>query len=246
MVKNHLPARQETCMGSLGWDNPLEKGMATHSSILSWKIPQTEEPMGYSSWVLRVGRDWVTNTHTHFYGTGSATQSSSQPFQAFLGTLWFGMAGETFVSISTNYWPTAMCVTARAGVFHLTGHSTWQLCVWHSGKGRGQLPSASGFGAWWTGCRCWAVGAEAAPGRPPSPAARSERCSGLSPTAASSGASVSSSAPCSGPLPGWVPSGQSHLARQDTRRKVRGFPPCGMFRKCLKPTCGLTLKQKRK
>ena len=114
MVKN-LPARQETCTGSLGWEDPLEKGMATHSSILSWKIPRTEEPVGYSSWGLRVGRDWVTNTHTHFYGTGSATQSSSQPFQAFLGTLWFGMAGETFVSISTNYWPTAMWMCSSQG-----------------------------------------------------------------------------------------------------------------------------------
>ena len=56
MVKN-LPARQGTCTGSLGWEDPLEKGMATHSSILSRKIPRTEDPVGYSSWGLRVGRD---------------------------------------------------------------------------------------------------------------------------------------------------------------------------------------------
>ena len=43
MVKN-LPARWETQVGSLGWEDPLEKGMATHSSILVWKIPGTEEP----------------------------------------------------------------------------------------------------------------------------------------------------------------------------------------------------------
>ena len=43
MVKN-LPAMQETWVPSLGWDDPLEKGMATHSSILAWEIPQTEEP----------------------------------------------------------------------------------------------------------------------------------------------------------------------------------------------------------
>ena len=43
MVK-HLPAMQETQVWSLGWENPLEKEMATHSSILAWKIPWTEEP----------------------------------------------------------------------------------------------------------------------------------------------------------------------------------------------------------
>ena len=42
-VKN-LPAMWETHVGSLGWDNPLEKGMATHSSILAWRIPWTEKP----------------------------------------------------------------------------------------------------------------------------------------------------------------------------------------------------------
>ena len=42
MVKN-LPAMQETWVQSLGWKDPLEKGMVTHSSILAWKIPWTEE-----------------------------------------------------------------------------------------------------------------------------------------------------------------------------------------------------------
>ena len=43
MVKN-LPAIQETRVLSLGWEDPLEKEMATHSSILAWIIPWTEEP----------------------------------------------------------------------------------------------------------------------------------------------------------------------------------------------------------
>ena len=43
MVKN-LPAVQKTQVQSLGWEDPLEKGMATHSSILVWKIPWTEDP----------------------------------------------------------------------------------------------------------------------------------------------------------------------------------------------------------
>ena len=43
MVKN-LPAMRETQVGSLGWKNRLEKGMATHSSVLAWEISWTEEP----------------------------------------------------------------------------------------------------------------------------------------------------------------------------------------------------------
>ena len=43
MVKN-LPAVQATWVQSLGWEDPLEKGMATHSRILAWRIPWTEEP----------------------------------------------------------------------------------------------------------------------------------------------------------------------------------------------------------
>ena len=45
MVKN-LPALQETQVLSLGWEHPLEKGMATHCSILAWRIQWTEEPGG--------------------------------------------------------------------------------------------------------------------------------------------------------------------------------------------------------
>ena len=45
MVKN-LPAMQETWVRLLGWEDTLEEGMATHSSILAWRIPWTEEPGG--------------------------------------------------------------------------------------------------------------------------------------------------------------------------------------------------------
>ena len=49
MVKNQ-PAMQETQARSLGWEDPLEEEMSTHSSILAWRIPWTEEPGGYSPW----------------------------------------------------------------------------------------------------------------------------------------------------------------------------------------------------
>ena len=48
-VKN-LPAVQETQIRFLGREDPLEEVMATHSSILAWEIPQTEESVGYSQW----------------------------------------------------------------------------------------------------------------------------------------------------------------------------------------------------
>ena len=56
-VKN-LPAMWETWVQSLGWEDPLEEGVATHSSILAWRIPWTEEPGGLQSMGShRVGRD---------------------------------------------------------------------------------------------------------------------------------------------------------------------------------------------
>ena len=63
-VKN-LSVTQETQVRSLGSEDPLEKGMATHSSIPAWKIPWTEEPGGLQFvGPQRVGHDWVTG-HTH-------------------------------------------------------------------------------------------------------------------------------------------------------------------------------------
>ena len=57
-MEKNLPATQETHIQSLCWENPLEKGMETHSSILAWRIPWTEEPGGLQSMGLqRVGHD---------------------------------------------------------------------------------------------------------------------------------------------------------------------------------------------
>ena len=65
MVKNLL-AVLETRIQSLGWEDPLEEDMATHCSILAWRIPWTEGPGGlHSMGSQRVGRDSVTNTHTY-------------------------------------------------------------------------------------------------------------------------------------------------------------------------------------
>ena len=61
IVKN-LPATKETQVQSLVQEDPLEKGMATHSNILAWRIPWTEEPGRLQSMgSQRVGHDWVTS-----------------------------------------------------------------------------------------------------------------------------------------------------------------------------------------
>jgi len=57
MVKN-LPAMWETWVQSLGWEDPLEKGMATHPGILAWRVPWTEDPGRLQSMGLqRVSHD---------------------------------------------------------------------------------------------------------------------------------------------------------------------------------------------
>ena len=78
MVKR-LPTMRETWVQSLGWENPLEKEMATHSSILAWKIPWTEDSgrlqsMGSQS----VGHNWATSLH--FTASTCPFSVSASPF----------------------------------------------------------------------------------------------------------------------------------------------------------------------
>ena len=73
MVKN-LPPMQETQVQSLGQEDALEEGMATHSSILAWRSPWTEEPGGLQSMgSQRVGHNWASNTHTLYLFSGSVS-----------------------------------------------------------------------------------------------------------------------------------------------------------------------------
>ena len=70
MVKNQ-PAMQETWVRSLGQEDPLEEEMATHASVLAWRIPWTEEPGGLqSAGSQRVKHDQVTK-HTQPEGIGA-------------------------------------------------------------------------------------------------------------------------------------------------------------------------------
>ena len=77
LVKN-LPAMGDTGVRSLGWEDPLEKGMATHSSILAWRIPWRERPGGLPSMgSQRVRHEGATNTFTFSSCLKSPSSDSS-------------------------------------------------------------------------------------------------------------------------------------------------------------------------
>ena len=77
MVKR-LPTTQETRVRSLGQEDPLEKKMATHSSVLPWRIPWMEEPGGLQSMgSQRVGRNWATSLSLYMYNWVTLPYSSN-------------------------------------------------------------------------------------------------------------------------------------------------------------------------
>ena len=82
MVK-HLPVMQQSQVQSLGWEDPLEKGMATHSSILAWRIPFTEEPGRLQSkGSKRVRYNQATNSFFHVLTT---TEKEAQCLEDLFG-----------------------------------------------------------------------------------------------------------------------------------------------------------------
>ena len=76
MVKNLL-AMQETQVLSLGWEDPLDKEMATHSSVLAWRIPWTEDLVGYNPWGCK-GSDMTEATLRHSCVSGKSGVSHCQ------------------------------------------------------------------------------------------------------------------------------------------------------------------------
>ena len=84
MVKN-LPAMQETRAGSLGQEDPLEKEMATHSSILAWRISWTEEPgVLQSLWSQRVRQNLVTNTFKSLFNYANIRKQADNKLSTHL------------------------------------------------------------------------------------------------------------------------------------------------------------------
>ena len=83
MVKN-LPAMQETWVQSLGLEDPLEKGTATHSSILAWRIPWTEEPGRLQS----MGSQSRTRLSDFHFTDGKGSPTLVQRFTSVIAALW--------------------------------------------------------------------------------------------------------------------------------------------------------------
>ena len=80
VVKN-MPTMRETWVQSLDWEDPLEESMATHSSILAWRMPWTEESGGLQSMGLqRIRHDWVSKCNTAQHSKVEE-MAESDPFQ---------------------------------------------------------------------------------------------------------------------------------------------------------------------
>ena len=103
-IKNPPPV-WETWAWSLGWEDPLKESMATHSSILAWRIPSTEEPGGLQSMgSQRVRRNWVTYTFLDFRISGF---HYIQPFRKVLYHIpyfLFLTVEMTFLNPFINFW----------------------------------------------------------------------------------------------------------------------------------------------
>ena len=131
-----LPAVQETWVRSLGWEDPLEKEMATHSSILAWRIPWTEDPGRLQSMGLqRVRHDWLTSLYIKVEILLSPGVSKN--------TLTFNISFKVWGSTRSSSLLTPSAIT----VYH---YSLWQGYRIRSAKRRGKwadsrkdLPSGS-------------------------------------------------------------------------------------------------------
>ena len=112
-----LPAMQETWVQFPGWEDPLEKEMATHSSILAWRIPWTEEPGGLQSMgSQRVGHDWVRlNPHILV-----KQDIQDPPFFFFFWLCWVFVAAFwlSLVVGSKGYPLVAVCRFCHCGGFY--------------------------------------------------------------------------------------------------------------------------------
>ena len=120
---NNLPKVQETRVWSLGQEDPLEKGMATHYSILAWRIPWTEKPGGLQSMgSQRVGHDRVTNTHTSNQIRVWAIWNETQ--EPHLRGKW----DETIISFGVII---PRIELKQICVFPWTNHRSSGHCLWH-------------------------------------------------------------------------------------------------------------------
>ena len=120
-----LPAMWETWVWSLGWEDPLEKEMATHSSILAWRIPWTEKPGGLQSMgSQRVVHDWATSFSFPFMGP-----------DAMILVFWTLSFKPGFSLLSLIF------IKMLFRSFSFSGTRVVSLCIWHCWYSPGNLDS---------------------------------------------------------------------------------------------------------
>ena len=118
---------QETQVPSLSWEDPLKTEMATHSSILAWRIPWTEKPGGLQSIeLLRVGHDWATSlslfTFMHWRSNGNPLQCSCLENPRDGGAWWAAVYGVA-QSWTRLKWLSSSSSSSR--VQYLLPHHLW-------------------------------------------------------------------------------------------------------------------------
>ena len=117
MVK-HLPTMWETQVQSLGREDLLEKEMATHSSILAWKIPWTEKHsrlVGYSPWGCK---EWDKTERPHFHPSPRDAPSQAKQRQA-LAPILQGVARQAKFFENNSLYPQALAICTRNACFYL-------------------------------------------------------------------------------------------------------------------------------
>ena len=134
VVKN-LPSIQETLSSIAGLGRSLEKGMATHSNILAWKFPWTEEPGRLQSLgSQRVWHDWATNTHT--IGNHS---SPERPISVWRSSPPCVEMSPVLLELFQPRWELLEALLTVG-----LGHSTWvSLWVWPSGQSHEECSEAA-------------------------------------------------------------------------------------------------------
>ena len=133
MVK-HLPTMRETWVWFLGWEDPLEKEMATHSSTLAWKIPWTEAAPSMDS--QRVRHDWETSLHfTSLHELGRGTPQLWESAGTFILGFWASIPMKNkciwFKSSSPWYSVTA---TQKDQAWTLVNFQLWVDIKWRDKK----------------------------------------------------------------------------------------------------------------
>ena len=130
----HLPAMWETWVRSLGWEAPLEKEMATHSSILAWRIPWREEPSRlHSMGSQRVGHNWATSLSCF----ASMWNKCNASLNIHLALLFFGTGMKTLFPVLCHCWVFQICWYIECNTW-----TTSSFRIWNSSTGIPSPPLA--------------------------------------------------------------------------------------------------------